>query len=721
MADILSSNNAFSGWRGGIGIASGFPATKIPDITELGYEIVWGDEDPAFAEALDIAVFRYWNSIVETSLRDRQGRYDFSRMEDKDEAARLAFDAWAELAYGVKGLSRYAAVRYHPEGSYGDVSGTMDLSSEHPLVTAVIANYLKRFSDDDIQRGGIALDNAGKVPQPFLAALKEKFNSKGLGIATNGCPDNYLPYIDFFGNEGFPFTVRYAHDIRARGFQGILGEFTMQHLSPGEMESYLKTKLFNGIVFFGYTNGSTAAGAHYSRYADRPDVYHHHRWILRKYIPLSRATCKAGLQAEPYARIKSDSETQKTPGGSPGIGSVKTTATGKVREYEWNKKVNIKEMFEDSISTIFISRFGNDMADGIYLYLNSAKGENVVCDVKRLNIDNTTLVFDEFHEEVLESKLTEASLEFTTHAAPTLIQLGSKERLVKNVLARIENMFREQIMQRQIDGKTGIRYPLKPWAPFCQGYTLDRNTSRSGKASLTMLGGTDTYYEKWKYHNRQGAAQLVVLNQKKSSRLSLTAYSKSKDVLRSDLTAITDRAHHFNCREGCFYCMHLYLDYQDGQWPQVHTVSFSPGSHDWEKKTINILPGKPVKTAMVLLEFHQPEGATWFDDVFLAQETEPEKNLLAYAGFEDDAPAPAKLKTLNADYNREMTFILSALKKTIQHEAVGRKHLFAIREQIEVLEKWIAKVEMRRFWTRELRDCVYAKEKLALSLKIMKA
>jgi hypothetical protein len=104
------------------------------------------------------------------------------------------------------------------------------------------------------------------VPEAFLKALAQRLNARGLGIAANGCPDEYLSYIDFFGNEGFPFSIAFARSAREKGLRGILGEFTMQHLAPGELDSYLKSKLFNGIVFFGYTDGGTAAGAayHYS-------------------------------------------------------------------------------------------------------------------------------------------------------------------------------------------------------------------------------------------------------------------------------------------------------------------------------------------------------------------------------------------------------------------------------------------------------------------------
>ena len=42
----------YSGWLGGIGITFGSPIAKIPDVTELGHEITWGEEDLAAAKIL---------------------------------------------------------------------------------------------------------------------------------------------------------------------------------------------------------------------------------------------------------------------------------------------------------------------------------------------------------------------------------------------------------------------------------------------------------------------------------------------------------------------------------------------------------------------------------------------------------------------------------------------------------------------------------------------
>lgn len=711
------ANNDYSGWRGGIGIAFGNPGRIIPDITELGYEIAWGSEDLRCAKILDIAIFRYINSIVEISLKDPNGKYDFSQMTDKDEAARLAFDAWAEIHYGIKGLSKYATVRYKPEGSYGDVYGSMDFSSENPLVTAIIDTYLKWFVDNDIKRGGIALDNAGGMTEVFLGLVKKKFNEKGLGIASNGCPDRYFSYIDILGNEGFPYTIQYSRDIRSKGFCGILAEFTLQHLSPGELEAYLKTKLFNRIVFFGYTDGGIAASAGYSFYFRRPDVYHHHRWVLRKYIPLSRAVLKAGIQKDPCATIKSGNKIEEK-SNLPSQVSVKTSSDGKVYESE-KQQVDITSITGVTPGLApAIFRYGSNISNGIYFYLDSLGQAVVQCDAKKLNIDKNTVVFDEFHEQLLNSKLTKNFLEFSIDRGPCVVQLGSKQTIVKNIFSRIEEIFKQQMLQRKMEKETGIGYPLKPWALFCQGYTLDDKVARSGKFSLKTTGGIYTSFtQKWKYYNRQGAAQLVDLNQKTPVPIILKAFSKAEDVPDSALISITDRRQHFSCRQAHIYCMHLYIDYQDGEWPEIFTASFSPGNHDWEERTIKITPKKPVKTAMVLLEFQQPQGRAWFDDVFLSQSTEPEKNLLVYPGFEKEDFDTIELDSLNRDYEEKINFLMELLK-SMQNKKITKTELLKLKKEIEVLEKWIADKKISQLWLREMRDLRDAKHKIELCLKL---
>jgi len=719
-AEPPSAPRDFSGWRGGIGITFGTPSRDVADVTEMGYDMVWGGEDRRAVKILGVSVFRYWNSIVETSLKG--SGYDFSQMADKDEAARLAFDAWMERAYGVKGLSKYASVRYNPKGAYGDVYGSMDLSSENDLVKAVIARYMQGFERDGITHGGIGLDNAGKVPQAFLEALARRLNARGLGIAANGCPDEYLRYIDFFGNEGFPFSINYARQARGRGLRGILGEFTMQHLSGGEIDAYLKSKLLNGIVFFGYTNGGTAAGARYSGYCSRPDVYHHQRWVLRELVPISRAVQRAGREVDPAAKLASAASSAGT-AEAASLG-VTVNAEGKVAEVR-GKEEGLDRITGRSKETApLLVRFGHDIADGIYLFVDSGQPEEVICDAEKLGVRPDTVVFDEFSRQVLEAKRGDGTLTFKTSEGPSVVQLASLTTVAKNILARTADGLRMQLTQRELDRELGTRFPHKAWSRFCQAGKWDTAVAHSGKGSLAVVGGMYTgTMPQWKYFNRQGAAQFVSLNQTAPQPVVLRAFSKAQDVATSEpvvLDTPAARRHHFDAREGHAYCMHLYLDYQDGQWPEVHTVLFSPGSHEWEEQSIRVEPTRPVKTAMVLLEFHQPQGAAWFDDLSLTSGRGTEPNLLAAPGFESEDPAAAQSQAISAEYEQQVQSLLESVGAAAKSAAPAGT-LPALVEQANALAASVTGKGLAAYFPRELRDLDDAREKLKLCTRLLTA
>jgi hypothetical protein len=719
-AEPASARRDFSGWRGGIGITFGTPSRDIADVTEMGYEIVWGGEDPRAIKALGVSVFRYWNSIVETSLKG--SGYDFSRMPDKDEAAKLAFDAWMERAYGVKSLSKYANVRYDPQGAYGDVSGSMDLSSENDLVKAVIARYMEGFDKDSIVHGGIGLDNAGKVPRQFLEALARRLNARGLGIAANGCPDQYLTHIDFFGNEGFPFSINYARRARQHGLRGILGEFTMQHLSGGEMEAYLKSKLFNGIVFFGYTNGGTAAGASYSGYCSRPDVYDHQRWVLRKLVPISRAVQRAGCQMDPAATLASAAASAGEAGAAPA--RVAVNAEGKVEEVKRREAGLDRITGRSPETTPLVARYGRDVANGVYLFVDSGQPEEVVCDAQKLGVRADTLVFDEFTERVLEAKRAAGALTFKTPAGPSVVQLAAAPTVAKSILARTAESLRLQLTQRALDRKLGARFPRKAWSRFCQGGKWDATVARTGKGSLAVVGGTYTAaMPQWKYFNRQGAAQFVSLNQTAPQPIVLRAFSKAQEVAASEevvLDTPAARRRHFDAREGHTYCMHLYLDYQDGRWPEVHTVRFSPGTHDWEEKNIRAEPTRPVKTAMVLLEFHQPQGAAWFDDLSLSSGNGTERNLLAAPSFDEEDSAAVQSQATSAGYEKRVQALLRSVEAAAK-SAAPAKALPALGKQVDALAASVTGKGLAAYFPRELRDLDDAREKLELCARLLAA
>ena len=719
----------YSGWRGGIGLACENPSDNIHDISELGYDICWGWDNPQVARALDVAAFRYWDSIIETSLKsgrdpqgEIQGTWDFSQMADKNEAARLAFDAWGESRYGVKGLSKCASVRYAPNAFY-DVGGAMDLSSENPLVKAVEERYLAWFAGTGVRRGGIALDNATKMPKAFLESLNRHFNPRGLGIATNGCPDEFLHFIDIFGNEGFPFSIEYAREAHKKGLHGILGEFTMQHLSGGELEAYLKNKQFNGIVFFGYIGASSWNMGHYSRYDHRPDVYDHQRWVFRKYVPLSRSMRRAGRQEDACARLAVAAPRSAPAPEVPSVEAPQANEEGKVQEYR-RPVANLEKIAGRSPATTpGIVRYGDKISDGIYLYADSGTPAEVVCPADKLGIRSDTLVFDEFNEKMLPGTLRDGRLTFRTITGPSLIELGNKATLIRSVLSRSEEGLKSQLAQRALDRELKKNSPSKAWENFCQGWSLDRKVAHAGSCSLKTEGGT--YFLKsprYSFFNRQGAAQLVPLNQTKPDRITLKASSMAENVVRSDCIDLNDlsrRRDHFAAREGHLYCVHLYLDYQDGQWPEVHTAAFAPGTHGWEDRTIEVNPTRPVKTAMVLLEFHQPQGTAWFDDIVLKQ-GEPDGNLIASGGFEERDPAAERALDAGQAYDRRIDSLITTLDAARSGPRAASE-LAALMDEADAAAAWVRNRGLSPYFTRELRDLDDLREKLQLCSKISAA
>ena len=166
--------------------------------------------------------------------------------------------------------------------------------------------------------------------------------------------------------------------------------------------------------------------------------------------------------------------------------------------------------------------------------------------------------------------------------------------------------------------------------------------------------------------------------------------------------------------------MHLYLDYQDGQWPEVHTVPFSPGTHDWEEKSIRVVPTRPVKTAMVLLEFHQPQGAAWFDDCRSPAARRGDHNLLAVPGFEEEDSAAVQAQAISAEYEKQVQALLKSVEAAAK-SATPASALPALGKQVDVLAASVTGKGLASYFPRELCDLDGVREKLGLCMRLFAA
>ena len=163
-----------------------------------------------------------------------------------------------------------------------------------------------------------------------------------------------------------------------------------------------------------------------------------------------------------------------------------------------------------------------------------------------------TVIFDEFAGHVLEAERGAGTLTFKTAEGPSVVQLASAPTVAKNLLARTAEGLRLQLTQRALDRNLGTRFPHKAWSRFCQAGKWDATVARTGKGSLAVAGGTYTAtMPQWKYFNRQGAAQLVSLNQTAPEPIQLRAFSKAQDVASSEPVVFDTpvaRRHHFDAR-----------------------------------------------------------------------------------------------------------------------------------------------------------------------------
>lgn len=107
---------------------------------------------------------------------------------------------------------------------------------------------------------------------------------------------------------------------------------------------------------------------------------------------------------------------------------------------------------------------------------------------------------------------------------------------------------------------------------------------------------------------QRGVSQQVVLNQEVASPVVADAWSKAENV-----GGMRDRD----------YSLYLDVVYGDGEQLYGQTALFGPGTHEWEKRQVVILPAKPIKSLTFHLLLRNHSGKAWFRDATLRQLAAP--------------------------------------------------------------------------------------------------
>jgi hypothetical protein len=123
---------------------------------------------------------------------------------------------------------------------------------------------------------------------------------------------------------------------------------------------------------------------------------------------------------------------------------------------------------------------------------------------------------------------------------------------------------------------------------------------------------------------------------------------------------------------------------------------------------------------MVLLEFHQPQGAAWFDDLSLTSGSLSQRNLLAAPGFEERDPAALQSQAISADYENHVHALLESVEAAATSAAPAGA-IPALGKQVEALAASLTDDGLAAYFPRELRDLDDARQKLKLCARLLAA
>ena len=129
------------------------------------------------------------------------------------------------------------------------------------------------------------------------------------------------------------------------------------------------------------------------------------------------------------------------------------------------------------------------------------------------------------------------------------------------------------------------------WQPYELGYRFDTNTVHHGLQSLRCDSANA--------QSKRGASTILTLNQQKPTPLIISAWSKSDAVSGT---------------KNPDYAIYVDVIYADGEPLWGLSAPFRAGTHDWERRSVRILPTKPIKSINIYALFRNHSGTVWFDD-----------------------------------------------------------------------------------------------------------
>jgi len=134
------------------------------------------------------------------------------------------------------------------------------------------------------------------------------------------------------------------------------------------------------------------------------------------------------------------------------------------------------------------------------------------------------------------------------------------------------------------------------WSAWRKGYQVDRTVRHGGAVSARCRNDAPG--------EESGLSQTIQLDQAVPLPVMAEAWSKAEGV-----SGAADNG----------YSIWADVEYFDGDHLWGQAAAFGVGDHGWQKRTLAIIPGKPIRSVSIYGLFRGHTGVVWFDDFSVRQ------------------------------------------------------------------------------------------------------
>lgn len=600
--------------------------SEIPDVDEFGFAYQEGAPEPRFDDELGVSSFIYFHCAGEfASIPGYTRDQPLPPYEQQLAALNRVAKGHTGIGdvWGITGIQNPdGTVNILPERVYGHVFSQPCVDPDLPYGNAMVQRLVDRVMEEPAPVGvdgcyydGIAVgldysrehfrvaDNPllwdASLQRPvaynFFASLEwaraiaDTLHPAGkLTMLNDSSMTSFsyaFPYLDVLGAEGGWINSDESF-LRARAYSyqkpfcTLLKTDYSKH-PQARVESYMRSCMAFGVLpgFFDISPSGANPG---SSYWDHPEWYNRDRPLFRRYMPLCAELCRAGWEPVRMASsLTTGAEIERFGAGASGSA--------------------------DGLVYFTIRRDLTEGPPAVGIDLSADLACLKAPDVRGLDLLTGQVL--PIREGRLEVEVPRAEVGVIAVGTPAQLSARCLDAMARMIGARQQYQAATESASKLLTG----------WTPYMTGAELDYTVARTGHASLRATLADPA--------KMAGAIQVLNLNQSEPEDLIIRGASRAQDV-----SGIKDSG----------YSVYVDCYYHNGEKLYGSTIQFSPGTHDWEAGEIRIHPQATISTVSVYCMFRGHTGTVWFDDLFLARASDPERNLLKSPGFE---PAVARATT----------------------------------------------------------------------------